>query len=103
MEEVAWIFENDRHRNSAPTTWSWAWMGGFLGHRPRLSSPRRRLLPFLLLLGGGRCRSQREAGAQDGHHRRQCEEGDDVAAVGLVVVAAAVPQLVSDPFFIEEV
>ena len=39
---------------------------------------------------------QRKADAQDGNHRRQREDGEDVAAVGLVVVAAAVPHLLLD-------
>ena len=46
---------------------------------------------------------QREADAQYGGHRRQSEDGDDVAAVGLVVVAAAVPQLLLDEVRVGEV
>ena len=39
-------------------------------------------------------RSQREADAQSGRQRRQREDDCDVAAVGLVVVTEAVPQVV---------
>ena len=50
-----------------------------------------------------RCLLQREADTQYGGHSRQSEDGDDVAAVGLVVVAAAVPQLLLDEVRVGEV
>ena len=58
---------------------------------------------LLLLSLVVRCRLQREADAQYGGHGRQSEDGDDVAAVGLVVVAAAVPQLLLDEVRVGEV